>query len=151
MATAAQARRGPGRAAGPEFHPIGDYGFISDCHTGALVASDGTVEWMCVPRFDSPSLFGALLDRRAGAYRLGPRNLRAPVSRRYVPGTNVLETSWMTNTGWLLVHDALVLTPEAEEDPEEVRGRALGPRDAEHLLVRTVECVHGEVEMEVVC
>jgi GH15 family glucan-1,4-alpha-glucosidase len=151
MATAAQARPGPGRAAGPDFHPIGDYGFISDCHTGALVASDGTVEWMCLPRFDSPSVFGALLDRRAGAYRLGPRDLRAPVARRYVPGTNILETSWMTDTGWLLVHDALVLTPEAQEDPEDVRERPLGPRDAEHLLVRTVECVHGEVEMEVVC
>jgi GH15 family glucan-1,4-alpha-glucosidase len=151
MATAAQVRRGPGRAAGPAFNPIGDYGFLSDCHTGALVASDGTVEWMCLPRFDSPSVFGALLDRGAGAYRLGPRGLRAPVARRYVPGTNVLETSWMTETGWLLVHDALVLTSEAEEDPEDVRARPLGPRDAEHLLVRTVECVHGEVEMEVVC
>jgi GH15 family glucan-1,4-alpha-glucosidase len=151
MATAAQARRGPGRAAGPDFRPIGDYGFISDCHTGALVASDGTLEWMCLPRFDSPSVFGALLDRRAGAYRLGPRDLRAPVARRYVPGTNILETSWMTDTGWLLVHDALVLTPEGDENPEDVRGRPLGPRDAEHLLVRTVECVHGEVEMEVVC
>ena len=151
MATAAKARRSRGRAAAPDFHPIGDYGFLSDCHTGALVASDGTVEWMCVPRFDSPSLFGALLDRDAGAYRLGPRNLRAPVSRRYVPGTNVIETSWMTNTGWLLVHDALVLTAGDDEDPEDVRGRALGPRDAEHLLVRTVECVHGKVEMEMVC
>jgi alpha,alpha-trehalase len=151
MATAAKVRRSPGRAAAPDFHPIGDYGFLSDCHTGALVASDGTVEWMCMPRFDSSSLFGALLDRDAGAYRLGPRNLRAPVSRRYVPGTNVLETSWMTNTGWLLVHDALVLTPGDDEDPESVRGRPLGSRDAEHLLVRTVECVHGEVEMEVVC
>jgi alpha,alpha-trehalase len=151
MTTATTARRGPGRAAGADFHPIGDYGFLSDCHTGALVASDGTVEWMCVPRFDSPSLFGALLDRGAGAYRLGPRGLRAPVARRYIAGTNVLETSWMTDTGWLIVHDALVLTPEVDEDPGDVRGRALGPRDAEHLLVRTIECVHGEVEMEVVC
>ena len=57
----------------------------------------------------------------------------------------------MTNTGWLLVHDALVLTAGDDEDPEDVRGRALGPRDAEHLLVRTVECVHGKVEMEMVC
>ena len=58
MATAAKARRSRGRAAAPDFHAIGDYGFLSDCHTGALVASDGTVEWLCVPRFDSPSLFG---------------------------------------------------------------------------------------------
>jgi alpha,alpha-trehalase len=151
MATTAQARRESGRAAGPDFHAIGDYGFISDCHTGALVASDGTVEWLCVPRFDSPSVFAALLDRGAGAYRLGPRGLRAPVARRYVPGTNVLETSWMTDSGWLIVHDALVLTPEEDEDPGDVRARPLGPRDADHMLVRTVECVHGEVEMEMIC
>ena len=75
------------------------------------MASDGTVEWLCLPRFDSPSVFAALLDRDAGAFRLGPTELRAPVARRYVPGSNVLETSWMTPTGWMVVHDALVLAP----------------------------------------
>src|SRR5215212_738655 len=151
MATAARAMRRHGEAAGPDFHSIGDYGFISDCHTGALVASDGTVEWMCLPRFDSPSVFAAILDRGAGAYRLGPRGLRAPVGRRYVPGTNVLETSWMTDTGWLVIHDALVLTTEHGVDPRDVHARELGPHDAAHMLVRTVECVHGEVELEVIC
>jgi len=139
------------RAAAPHFHAIGDYGFLSDCHTGALVASDGTVEWMCLPRFDSPSVFGALLDRGAGAYRIGPKDLRAPVARRYVPGTNVLETSWMSRTGWLVVRDALVLAPSGAEDGIDERGRELGPQDAQHLLVRSVECVHGRVEVEVLC
>src|SRR5437867_3432717 len=91
MEAAARAKRLSARAAGPDFHAIGDYGFLSDCHTGALVASDGTVEWLCLRRFDSPSIFAAILDRNAGAWRLGPRDLRAPVARRYVPGTNVLE------------------------------------------------------------
>jgi GH15 family glucan-1,4-alpha-glucosidase len=152
MAIAAEkARSHRPSAAGPEFHAIGDYGFISDCHTGALIASDGTVEWLCLPRFDSPSIFAALLDRGAGAYRVGPKGLRAPVARRYVPGTNVLETSWMSDTGWMVVRDALVLRCGEEEDLADVRARALGPHDAAHMLVRTVECVHGQVEIEVIC
>jgi GH15 family glucan-1,4-alpha-glucosidase len=147
----AEKRGGRARAAAPDFHAIGDYGFLSDCHTGALVASDGTIEWLCLPRFDSPSVFGALLDRGAGAFRLGPADLRAPVARRYVPGSNVLETSWMTDTGWMIVHDALVLAPGAEEDGGSVRARELGAQDADHMLVRTVQCVHGTIEVEAIC
>ena len=74
----------------PSFPRIADHAMLSDCHTTALVAPDGTIEWLCVPRFDSPSIFGALLDRSAGRFRLGPR-MTVPVARRYVPGTNVLE------------------------------------------------------------
>jgi GH15 family glucan-1,4-alpha-glucosidase len=152
MELAAEAQRLTARAAGPDFHAIGDYGFLSDCHTGALVASDETVEWLCLPRFDSPSIFAALLDRAAGAFRVGPRGLRAPVARRYVPGTNVLETSWMTETGWFVVRDALALAPSGDEgDGVHMHARELGPHDAEHLLIRTVECVHGRVEIETVC
>jgi GH15 family glucan-1,4-alpha-glucosidase len=148
---AVRAQRLGAQAAGPDFHAIGDYGFLSDCHTGALVASDGTVEWLCLPRFDSPSVFAALLDRGAGAFRLGPRGLRAPVARRYIPGSNVLETSWMTDTGWLVVRDALALAPSDEGDGIDTHARELGPHDAEHMLIRTVECVHGRVEVETVC
>jgi alpha,alpha-trehalase len=151
MAVAAKGRGRWASAAGEQFHAIGDYGFLSDCHTGALVASDGTVEWLCLPRFDSPSVFGAMLDRGAGAFRLGPTELRAPVARRYVPGSNVLETSWMTATGWMVVHDALVLAPQSDEDGEGVRARGLGALDAQHMLLRTVECVHGTIEVEAIC
>ena len=90
MGLAAKAEAFRAAAAGPDFHAIGDYGFLSDCRTGALVASDGTVEWMCLRRFDSPSIFAALLDRDAGAWRLGPTGQRAPVARRYVQA----RTSW---------------------------------------------------------
>ena len=57
------------------FPPIADYAFISDCHTGALIAPDGAVEWLCLPKFDAPSVFGALIDRGAGFFRIGPFGL----------------------------------------------------------------------------
>src|SRR5579862_4634480 len=75
------------------FPPIADYAFLSDCHTAALVAPDGTVEWLCPPRFDAPSVFAAILDRSAGGFRLGPTGMGVPAGRRYEPGTNVLETT----------------------------------------------------------
>ena len=88
------------------FPPIADYGFLSDCENSCLVAPNGAVEWLCLPRPDSPSLFGALLDRTAGNFRLGPTSTQVPHHRRYIPGTMVLETTWHTPTGWLLVgHD----------------------------------------------
>jgi GH15 family glucan-1,4-alpha-glucosidase len=68
--------------------------------TQALIAPDGSVEWLCLPRFDGESVFGALLDRSAGAFRLAPYGVDVPAGRRYIPGTNVLETTWMTPTGW---------------------------------------------------
>src|SRR5215210_6464776 len=81
------------------FPPIADYGFLSDCNTVALVAPSGNVEWMCAPRMDSPSVFGAILDRDAGGFRIGPADVRVPAGRRYLPGTMVLETSWEPPTG----------------------------------------------------
>src|SRR5947209_8687317 len=91
----------PQSAAAPSpFTPIADYGFLSNCHTGALVAPDGTIDWLCVPRFDSPSVFGALLDRGAGTFRFAPFGVNVPSDRAYEPGTNSLITSWKTTTGW---------------------------------------------------
>ena len=95
--------REPQSAAAPSpFPPIADYAFLSNCHTGALVAPDGSIDWLCVPRFDSPSVFGSLLDREAGCFRFGA--VRDQPSRRrasYEPGTNVLITTWKTPTGWV--------------------------------------------------
>src|ERR1017187_7945757 len=96
---------------GSPFPPIADYGFLSDCHTGALVASDGSIDWMCLPHFDSPSVFGSLLDRGAGSWRVGPYGLYVPAGRRYIPGTNMIETTWMTPQGWIRVVDALTVGP----------------------------------------
>ena len=68
------------------FPPIADYGFLSDCENSCLVAPNGAVEWLCLPRPDSPSLFGALLDRTAGNFRVGPTSTQVPHHRRYIPG-----------------------------------------------------------------
>ena len=67
------------------FPLIADYAFLSDCEVNALVAPDGAVEWLCIPRPDSPSVFGAVLDRSAGFFDFGPSTVEAPVQRRYLP------------------------------------------------------------------
>src|SRR6476646_1112946 len=89
------------------FPPIAEYGFLSDCHTGALLAPDGSVDWLCVPRFDAPSVFGALLDREAGDFRFAPFGINVPSARVHEPGTNILLTTWKTTSGWAMVRDAL--------------------------------------------
>ncbi|HKF80105.1 MAG TPA: trehalase-like domain-containing protein, partial [Thermoleophilaceae bacterium] len=138
-------------AAPSPFPPIADYAFLSDCHTGALVAPDGAIDWLCVPRFDSPSVFGTLLDREAGSFRLGPFGVNVPVGRIYEPGTNVLVTTWNTPGGWVIVRDALTIGPRRGEDEVTPHTRPPADDDAGHLLVRTVLCLEGEVEVELVC
>jgi GH15 family glucan-1,4-alpha-glucosidase len=102
----------PQSAAAPSpFPPIADYAFLSNCHTGALIAPNRAVDWLCGPRFASPSGFGSLLDRQAGSFRLGPFGIPFPSARQYEPGTNTLATTWKTPTGWILVRDALTMGP----------------------------------------
>jgi GH15 family glucan-1,4-alpha-glucosidase len=136
---------------GSPFPPIADYGFLSDCHTGALLASDGSIEWMCLPHFDSPSAFGAMLDRGAGSFRFGPYGIYVPIGRRYIPGTNLIETTWMTPQGWLRVIDGMTIGEWHDNKHGSSHTRAPTDFDADHLLVRWVECVQGQVQVEVVC
>jgi GH15 family glucan-1,4-alpha-glucosidase len=138
-------------AAPSPFTPIADYGFLSNCHTGALVAPDGTVDWLCVPRFDSPSVFGALLDRSAGGFRFGPFGVNVPRARIYEPGTNTLVSSWKTATGWVVVRDALTIGPRRTEDTVTPHTRPPADEDANHALVRTATCIEGMVEIDFVC
>jgi GH15 family glucan-1,4-alpha-glucosidase len=133
------------------FPPIADYGFLSDCHTGALLSSDGSIEWMCLPHFDSPSVFGALLDRGAGSWRVGPYGIYVPAGRRYIPGTNMIETTWMTPQGWLRVVDALTIGEWHENKRGSSHTRPPTDYDADHLLVRMIECSQGQVQVEIVC
>ncbi len=132
--------------------PIGDYGFLSDGEATALVSPGGAVDWMCLPRMDSASVFGALLGRHAGTFRVAPSDVSVPADRRYLPGTMILETSWGTTTGWIIVRDVLVIGPwRHDAEVEQDYRRTPTDYDAEHLLVRTIRCVSGEVQTVVEC
>jgi GH15 family glucan-1,4-alpha-glucosidase len=133
------------------FPPIADYGFLSNCEQSCLVAPDGSVEWLCLPRPDSPSVLGALLDRAAGLFRFGPANTRVPQHRRYVPGTMVLETTWQTQTGWMTVHDLLVVDQLRHENRRPDYHRAPSDLGATGVLLRIATCVSGRVEVAVNC
>ena len=134
------------------FPAIANYGFVSDCHTSALIAPDGAIEWLCMPRFDSPSVLGAVLDREAGSMRISPAGVHAPLARRYLPGTLILETTWTTDTGWLVVLDALTITQWAPSGRDE-RGmtRPETRHESDRTLVRIATCIDGEVEVELDC
>jgi alpha,alpha-trehalase len=145
----AQDGKAPGRS---PFPPIADYAFLSDCETTALVAPDGAVEFMCLPRMDSGTVFAAMLDREAGAFRLGPADVAVPVGRRYLPGTMVLETTWMNRTGWVIVRDALCVGPwHHEGERSHTHRRSPTDHDADHVLLRTVKCVQGQMEITLDC
>jgi GH15 family glucan-1,4-alpha-glucosidase len=137
---------------GSPFPPIADYAFLSDCESCALVAPGGSVEWMCLPRFDAPSAFGAMLDRDAGRFLLAPVDTTVPAGRRYVPGTMVLETTWGTRTGWIIVRDVMLVGPwhdDAARSP--IHRRSPTDQEADHVLLRTMRCVNGHVEMHMEC
>jgi GH15 family glucan-1,4-alpha-glucosidase len=111
---------------------IADYGFLSDCRSAALVSSGGSVDWLCWPRFDSPSVFAKILDSEiGGAFAISPT---APYSaeRCYVPATNVLQTTFRTHAGVVRTNDWL-------------------NRDASPALCRLVECLEGSVELSLIC
>src|SRR3954454_2198387 len=138
-------------AAPSPFPPIESYGFLSNCHTSALVAPDGAIGWPCVPSLHSASVFATRLDRQAGYSRVGPSGAGVPAARAYEPGTNTLVTTWHTGTGWVVVRDALTMGPRTGEDTVTPHTRPPADEDGGHLLGRTIECIAGSVEMELVC
>jgi alpha,alpha-trehalase len=134
------------------FPPIAEYALLSDCETTALIAPNGNVEWMCVPRMDSPSVFASILDRDAGSFRLGPAHANVPAGRRYIPGTMVLETTWETRMGWVIVRDALSIGPwHHDEERSESHRRSPTDHDADHVLLRLITCVEGSAEINLDC
>jgi len=117
---------------------IGDYGFLSDCQSAALIDRAGSVNWWCLPRFDSPSVFGRLLGPEAGHWSLCP-SASFESTRLYVPHSLVLRTVFTTAGGEVTISDALALAPGA-------RGHEIGLRSP-HVLVRRVDGTEGVVEM----
>ncbi|MDN3357391.1 glycoside hydrolase family 15 protein [Actinomadura sp. DC4] len=120
--------------------PIADYALVSDRHSAALIGRDGSADWLCFPRFDSPAVFGRLLDEDAGHWSIRPSG-PYETSRRYVPRTMVLETTFRTPTGVLVLTDTLLTGPDD-------RDHRLGA-GVPHLLARRVACTEGEVPVEV--
>src|SRR5215204_3586485 len=118
--------------------PIADYGLLADCNTAALVARDGSIDWLCLPRYDSPSVFGRILDPDAGHWSIRPA-AGFTSERRYLAGTLVIETIFTTESGSVRLTDALAFAPGQ-------RGHDLG-YDAPHEVLRGVEGVSGEVEL----
>jgi GH15 family glucan-1,4-alpha-glucosidase len=116
--------------------PIGAYGLIGDTRTAALVSRDGSIDWLCLPRFDSPSVLAAILDTRLGGhFRIAPVG-SFTAAQRYLPDTNVLETTFEAGRGRLVIRDAMTLPVGNEPYPD-------------HELLREIECVAGSLEVEI--
>ncbi|HYI14571.1 MAG TPA: glycoside hydrolase family 15 protein [Thermomicrobiales bacterium] len=124
------------------YKPIGDYALIGDCRSAALVARDGSIDWLAWPRFDSPSIFGALLDsERGGTFRIRPADpFRS--TRRYLPDTAIVETAFVTDTGVCIVRDLMPVADEADKRRT---------RLPEHELLREIEGVEGEIVLDILC
>ena len=120
--------------------PIAEHALLSDCHSAALVHESGSVEWLCFPRFDSPSVFGRLLDHAAGHWSIRPVE-SAEITRRYLPETMILETTFRTATGTAVLVDALAVGPNE-------RGHELGA-GAPSALLRRVTGVEGTLDLDV--
>ena len=118
--------------------PIAEYALLSDRHSAALVSLDGSIDWLCFPRFDSPSVFGRLIGDDAGHWSIRAASSEQ-VTRRYLDRTMVLETTFNTPTGVVVVTDALAMG-------DGNRGHDLG-KGAPHLLLRRATCVEGDVEL----
>jgi alpha,alpha-trehalase len=119
--------------------PIADYGLISDCRSAALVSMAGSVDWLCFPRFDGPSVFGRILDERAGHWSINPVG-GCTTERRYLDDTMLLETMFMTSSGTVTLVDGLAVGRNQ-------RGHELG-RGATCALLRKVTGVEGSVELD---
>jgi GH15 family glucan-1,4-alpha-glucosidase len=122
------------------YAPIADYAIIGDCRSAALVSRSGSLDWLCLPRFDSPSIFSAILDdAKGGRFRIQPLGTFKS-ERRYLPGTPILETTFRTAGGAVVLRDSMSVESEGD------KAKALYP---DHEVLREIEGIEGEVELEI--
>lgn len=139
-ATSFEEARAQLRARLSPYVPIDDYAVIGDCRSAALVSRQGSIDWLCLPYFDSPAVFAAILDdQRGGRWVIRPV-ADARIERRYLPDTAILETTFHTASATLRLRDAMTVTTEAD------KRRRMWP---DHEVLRIVTCTAGEVELEV--
>ena len=119
--------------------PVANHGLLADCNSAALADRDGSIDWLCLPRYDSDAIFARLLDPDAGHWSIRPTSDYTS-ERRYLPGTLVIETTFTTDAGQVRLTDAMAFA-------EGQRGHDLG-YDAPHELLRSVEGISGEVELQ---
>ncbi len=121
------------------YQPISDYGVIGDLHTVALVGKNGSIDWFCVPHFDSPSIFASILDDKKGGYfQIAPCETEFTTTQHYLPETNVLVTHFLSDEGVVEVTDFMPVSPGDESH-------------AEHMLIRKIQGVRGSMHLEMRC
>jgi GH15 family glucan-1,4-alpha-glucosidase len=127
----------------PVYPPIADYALLSDCHSCALVSTDGSIDWCTFHRFEARPVFARILDwAKAGFFRIAPLDDDYEATRRYLPGTNVLETTFRTPTGVLVLTDFFAFrVPAPGEDAHSAH--------PDHRLIRIARCTEGEVAVKV--
>ncbi|MBV6622559.1 MAG: glycoside hydrolase family 15 protein [Rivularia sp. (in: Bacteria)] len=118
------------------FTPIEDYGIIGNCHTAALIDSRGSIDWLCLPRFDSPSIFARILDRGGGEWSISPATTFTS-THQYIDETNVLETTFICESGKISLLDFMAITSTESKQPQAAPGR----------LIRIVKAIEGTVEI----
>src|SRR6266851_1304565 len=129
------------------YQPIDSYGVIGDCHSVVLVAPDGSVDWGCLPDFDSPAIFCRLLDaERGGYFQIAPTEGTIPGTQRYLRESNVLQTRFASISGEVVLTDFMPVETLSAWPDQDLENASLTRQDnSSHCLVRAVECTHGEL------
>src|SRR6266568_6597646 len=134
------------------YQPINAYGVIGDCHSTVLISPDGSVDWGCLPDFDSPAIFCRLLDAEQGGYfQIAPADTTIPGSQRYLRGSNVLQTRFASVAGEIVLTDFMPVETLSAWPYRGMNNNTWARADGScHCLVRIVECTHGELPVTVI-